>query len=214
MKFYSLLLSLFASILLGMPLISTAFAAEQLPPWPMLFKGTAYLDGQLVDNGVITIKIDDWESRPVSTVNGVFTCSDACLLAGPPGYDYVGKSVTFHLNSKHVAELTFPFPLQGTPSINPVDLFFGDLPVALPTPTPFMLMLVPTPTPFLNQSISAATPTINQLTPTPSSDDLSSPNSSDFFGSSFFYIALIGIIASVILSMVGLMRSRSKPDYQ
>lgn len=191
-----------------------AFAADEVPPWPMLFEGTAYYDGEFVRDGLITVRVDDWESRSVNVTDGIFKCAATCLLAGPPGYNYVGQPITFHLNDEHTARLTFPFPLQGTPSISPIDLYFGDLPAALPTPTPFTLMLLPTPTPSLAtgttpnptiyQPAPTATPSVATTTDTPDSAG------STFFTSLFFYIVVGGLCVLLLLTGYAYIRSKSR----
>ena len=203
----------FCTTLLFFATITTsALAAEQMPPWPMLFEGTAYYDGELLAEGSITVRIDDWESRPIVVQDGSFKCADTCLLAGPPSYDYVGKPVSFHLNSSRIAQLIFPFPLQGTPSISPIDLYFGDLPLVLPTPTPFTLMLVPTPTP-LPASGMTPTPTTESLpvsaNPTPTPATTTDSANTAFYNSFFFYIVIAGVFVILLLTVYGIIRFRS-----
>ena len=124
---------LFAALLwIALGAGSTRAQETEFPPWPLLFEGDVYLDGEPVAQGEVTIRIGDWEGARVPVVDGSFRCADPCLIAGPPSFDYVGEPVTFHLDTGYVASFTFPFPEAGSPSRTRVELFFG----ALPTPAP------------------------------------------------------------------------------
>ncbi len=103
------------------------------PPLPYIFEGSVTLDGDPVPTGQLTLRIGDWESKPVPVVDGVFTCSDPCLIAGPPNRSYIGQELSFHLNGVHKARLTFPF--QEGPARVRVELVFGER-AATPTPVP------------------------------------------------------------------------------
>ncbi len=112
------------------------------PPFPLLFEGSVLLDGALVERGELTVRIGGWESKAVPVVDGRFECTDPCLIAGPPNFDYIGLPLTFHLDGAHEASLTFPFR-QGPDRIS-VELIFGD---PGPTPTPLVQdPPIPTPT--------------------------------------------------------------------
>ena len=91
---------------------------QSIPPFPVVYlEGTALLDGEPVAEGEIVVRVGDWE-RPtrIPIRNGMFTCAEeGCLLVGPPGYAYAEEPVTFHLNGELQADLTYPFPLLGTP---------------------------------------------------------------------------------------------------
>ena len=46
---------------------------QSIPPWPILFQGTALLNGEPVQEGALTVRIGDWESpKPVPVSDGVF----------------------------------------------------------------------------------------------------------------------------------------------
>ena len=111
-------------------------------PLPILFEGTVELDGRPVAEGVLTVRIGDWESRAVPFRDGAFACAAHCLIAGPPGFEYVDQQVTFHLDGRHEADFAFAFPNLDEPSQRRVELRFGSPPTPTPAPTPS-----PTPTP-------------------------------------------------------------------
>ncbi|MEX2598098.1 MAG: hypothetical protein WD533_00410, partial [Dehalococcoidia bacterium] len=102
-----------AAVLLGLALWPAgAFAqGESAPPWPLLYQGEVYVDGEpLSGNAVLTVRVGDWESKEVPVTGGTFRCADPCLIAGPPDSSYIGEPVTFHLNGEHQAARTFAFP--------------------------------------------------------------------------------------------------------
>ena len=108
-------------------LMSIAIARAQAPeppPLPIIFEGTVRLDDQLVADGLLTLHVGDWRSARVPVVDGAFRCADPCLLAGPPSTDYVGALVTFHLDERFVANLTFAFPNLAEPSWQQIELSF------------------------------------------------------------------------------------------
>ena len=113
-------------------------------PLPILFEGTVELDGRPVAEGELTVRIGDWESRAVPFRDGAFACAAHCLIAGPPGFEYVDQQVTFHLDGRHEADFAFAFPNLDEPSQRRVELRFGSppTPTSTPAPTPS-----PTPTP-------------------------------------------------------------------
>ncbi len=85
--------------------------AADFPPLPVLFSGTASLDGQPVAEGRLSVRVGDWETRrPVAVVDGAFACAHECLTAGPPSLDYIDEPVTFVLDGGLTATLTFPIP--------------------------------------------------------------------------------------------------------
>jgi hypothetical protein len=124
--------SVMAVALLWLPTVGVIGAqdtAKGPPPFPLLFEGSAILDGEAVASGELTVRIGDWESRPVAVADGRFVCSDPCLIAGPPNEDYIGLAVTFLLDGTREATLTFPF--EPGPARVGVELVFG---VTTPTP--------------------------------------------------------------------------------
>lgn len=195
-----------AATVLLLPLIALAQDGdderpESIPPFPIVYlEGTVTLDGEPVAEGEIVVRVGDWE-RPtrVPVVDGVFECaSDAgCLLVGPPGYRYAEEQVTFHLNGEQQADLTYPFPLLGTPCfVESTELRFGesvesrtedecpgvtrvapeDVPTVPPTPTPTPTPTAtptpaPTPTPVPPTATPVPAPTATPATITPVPDD-------------------------------------------
>ena len=78
--------------------------------------------------GELVVRVGDWEHLTrIPVRDGAFTCGDeACLIVGPPNYSYVDEPVTFHLNGERQADLTYPFPLLGTPClVDHIELRFG-----------------------------------------------------------------------------------------
>ena len=128
-RWVALALALAVAALLGG---NAALAQDQdqdqsIPPWPILFQGTALLNGEPVQEGALTVRIGDWESpRPVPVSDGVFECGAACLIAGPPSLAYLDLPVTFHLDGEWQATLSFTYPYLGTPCLVEVELLFGD----------------------------------------------------------------------------------------
>jgi hypothetical protein len=103
----------------------TRAQALEPPPLPIIFEGTVRLDNQLVAEGWLTLYVSDWRSARVPVVDGAFRCGDPCLLAGPTSTDYLGKLVTFHLDDRFVADVTFPFPNLAEPAWQEIDLSFS-----------------------------------------------------------------------------------------
>ena len=160
-----------------------------IPPFPVVYlEGTALLDGEPVAKGEIVVRVGDWErEKRIPVVNGMFDCAndEGCLLVGPPDYAYAGEPVTFHLNGEQQADLTYPFPLLGTPCfVESTELRFGegveprsedecpgvarvapeDIPTLPPTPTPTPTPTAPTATPTPGPTATPVPPT---ATPTP-----------------------------------------------
>ena len=150
--------ALLAAALAGAPvaLAQDGGAPGSIPPWPIVYSegGTVLLDGEPVAEGELLTRVGDWE-RPtaIPVRGGAFDCGDLCLLAGPPGFDYAGEPVTFHLRGGGLdgelqADLTYAFPLLGTPCLvdEPVTLRFGEG-AAEPSAAPCPESVTPTPTP-------------------------------------------------------------------
>ena len=80
-RWAALALALAVAALLGG---NAALAQDQsIPPWPILFQGTALLNGEPVQEGTLTVRVGDWESPiPVPVRDGVFDCGAACLIRG------------------------------------------------------------------------------------------------------------------------------------
>jgi hypothetical protein len=101
------------------------------PPWPVIYDGHVFMDGEPVSAGTLTARVGDWESLGVPVVNGLFRCADPCLIVGPPDFSYVGLPVSFHLAGEaRPAHLQFDFPAMEQPLRDSIDLFFGDVPSA------------------------------------------------------------------------------------
>lgn len=121
------------------------------PPFPIVYGegGIALLNGEPVAEGELIVRVGDWE-RPtaIPVRDGAFGCGALCLLVGPPGFDYAGEPVAFLLNGEMQADLTYAFPLLGTPCLvsEPVTLRFG-VGAAPPIAAPCPESVVPTPTP-------------------------------------------------------------------
>ena len=101
---------------------------------------------------MLSVRVGDWETRrPVNVEGGAFVCAAACLIAGPPSYDYVGEPVLFVLDGTYAAAEGFLFPDLPSPSNIEVALTFSSdniLPPPPPTPTPAPTpAIAPTPTP-------------------------------------------------------------------
>ena len=131
-------------------------APDSFPPYPIVYSegGIALLDGEPVAEGELLTRVGDWE-RPtaIPVRDGAFGCGRFCLLVGPPGFDYAGETVTFHLRAEGLsgelqADLTYAFPLLGTPCLvdEPITLRFGEG-AALRSEAPCPESVVPTPTP-------------------------------------------------------------------
>ncbi len=140
--------ALLASVLAMLPAAAQDPPADpppppDFPPLPILFAGTATLDGQPVERAQLSVRVGDWETRrPVSVVDGTFNCATECLIAGPPSFDYINEPVTFILNGRLAATLTFPFPNLSSPDRRNIALEFSASPAPTQTPIP-----APTPSP-------------------------------------------------------------------
>ena len=231
--------ALLAAVLLLVPLVALAQDGgderpQSIPPFPVVYlEGTVTLDGEPVAEGEIVVRVGEWE-RPtkIPVRNGMFTCGDdGCLLVGPPGYSYAEDPVTFHLNGEQQADLTYPFPLLGTPCfVDSTELRFGegveprtedqcpgitrvspeDIPTLPPTPTP-----TPTPTATPTPAPTATPTPMPTATPTPVPAPIATPTpapSSGSGGAGAIIVALIvavGIAAIVGVGATVLRRRRS-----
>ena len=231
-RWAALTLALAVAALLGG---NAALAQDQsIPPWPILFQGTALLNGEPVQEGALTVRVGDWESpKPVPVSDGVFECGTACLIAGPPSLAYLDLPVTFHLDGERQATLSFTYPYLGTPCLVEVELLFGDdagpavtanpcqsgvVPLPTPTPTPTPLPATPTPTavppPPTSAPTSAPAPTAAPAaeatsTPTPAPAPTDETPSG---GGSGTLIAIVvgGIVVIVALAIVGIRLVRRR----
>ena len=217
-RWAALALALAVAVLLGG---NAALAQDQsIPPWPILFQGTALLNGEPVQDGTLTVRVGDWESpKPVPVRDGVFDCGAACLIAGPPSLAYLDLPVTFHLDGEWQATLSFTYPYLGTPCLVEVELLFGDdagpaltanpcqsgvVPLPTPTPTPPpatptpTAAPAPTPTPEPAPAPTAAPAAEPTATPIPAPAPTDEPSSGGNSGT------LIAIVVGVIVVIVAL----------
>ena len=235
-RWAALALALAVAALLGG---NAALAQDQdqdrsIPPWPILFQGTALLNGEPVQEGALTVRIGDWESpRPVPVSDGVFECGAACLIAGPPSLAYLDLPVTFHLDGEWQATLSFTYPYLGTPCLVEVELLFGDdagpaltanpcqsgvVPLPTPTPTPTPLPATPTPTaappPPTSAPTSAPAPTAApaaEATSTPTPAPAPTDESSSGGGSGTLIAIVVGaVVVIVALAIVGIRLVRRR----
>ena len=229
-RWAALALALAVAALLGG---NAALAQDQsIPPWPILFQGTALLNGEPVQEGTLTVRIGDWESpRPTPVSDGIFDCGAACLIAGPPSLAYLDLPVTFHLDGERQATLSFTYPYLGTPCLVEVELLFGDDAgpavtanpcqsgvVPLPTPTPTPLPATPTPTAAPPAPTSAPT-SVPAPTAAPAAEATSTPtpapaptDETSSGGGSGTLIAIVvgGIVVIVALAIVGIRLVRRR----
>ena len=203
---------------------------QSIPPWPILFQGTALLNGEPVQEGALTVRVGDWESPiPVPVRDGVFDCGAACLIAGPPSLAYLDLPVTFHLDGEWQATLSFTYPYLGTPCLVEVELLFGDDAGPALTANPCQSGVVPLPTPTPTPLPATPTPTVAP-TPTPTSAPTSAPTAapvaeatatpipapaptdeSSSGGSSGTLIAIVvGVVVIAALAIVGIRLVRRR----
>lgn len=152
-------------------------APDSFPPYPIVYSegGVALLDGEPVAEGELLTRVGDWE-RPtaIPVRDGAFGCGGFCLLVGPPGFNYAGEPVTFHLRAEGLsgelqADLTYAFPLLGTPCLvdEPITLRFGEGAARRSeAPCPETVIPTPTPTPIPTPTATPApTPTATATPP-------------------------------------------------
>ncbi len=145
----SLVLLAVSLFLFGLSGVGVAYAQnepppEGPPPLPVIVQGTAYVDGVLMQGEAeLTARILDWESRPVTVIDGVFDL----LIVGPPSGAYTNQPVTFHLLEMESRQRT-RFTMLGAPLALVVRLDFSER-AGTPTPqlTPTELPVTPPPLP-------------------------------------------------------------------
>lgn len=134
----------------------------QPPPAPVVYGGPALTGGAPAPDGlVIVARIGDYESRPQRTLNGRYDL----LTVGPPGADYLYRTITFHMPEYgHQAAETDIF--VGGPSERELTLTFPAVPTATPTAA---TAPAPTVTPSPRATPTAAAPSLTpRASPTPS----------------------------------------------
>ena len=135
------------ALLLGsffIPYTAHASSHDQgFPPFPYLVVGTVQVDGSFIsESSVLTARIDDWETRPVTVTDGSFgTAPGIPIVIGPPNASYLGKTVTFHLGAELIAEQSFTFENLPEPAFLQQNLtFISSFDVPQPSdPTPVAL---------------------------------------------------------------------------
>ena len=110
---------------------ATVFVPPGLPPaWPFIFSGDITAGGAPVPAGYTLVsRIDDYESKPVVTLEGRYLA----LLAAPLQEKWFDRPITFHLigpdGSEVKAEQTETFVVRPHPtSFMPYALVFPQLP--------------------------------------------------------------------------------------
>ncbi|MBI4197808.1 MAG: hypothetical protein HY533_01695, partial [Chloroflexi bacterium] len=97
--------SLFAKALLLVMAATSAAAvpalAQEPPVFPILYGGTAYVNGQPAPEGaVLVVKVGDWQNRTTVERNGTYHG----LMAAPPTKEYYSRPITFHLEEMTAQE--------------------------------------------------------------------------------------------------------------
>ena len=140
------------ALLLGsffIPYTAHASSHDQgFPPFPYLVVGTVQVDGSFIsESSVLTARIDDWETRPVTVTDGSFgTAPGIPIVIGPPNASYLGKTVTFHLGTELIAEQSFTFENLPEPAFLQQNLtFISSFDVPLPSDTTPVPLSEPSP---------------------------------------------------------------------
>ncbi len=151
--------------------VPTKPAARPSSP-PVVYFGNVMINGEPAPDGlVIVARIEDYQSKPVTTSNGAY----ANLIVSPLSTSYLYKSVTFHIPASGVQAFETEL-FRGGPEERYLALTYPTLPVPAPTPAPSPVPApsptpapVPIPTPMLTPtpaSATAPTPTPTQPPPT------------------------------------------------
>ena len=118
-------------------------AAQSPPPAPTVYSGTATAGGAPVPDGYqivarVVANVGTYQSDPVTVRGGRY----GALAVSPPGVEFSGRTITFHLGDVQAME-TGAYRSAGRPEIKTgFNLTFPSVPEPTPTPTP----VPPTPT--------------------------------------------------------------------
>ena len=118
-------------------------AAQSPPPAPTVYSGTATAGGAPVPDGYrivarVVANVGTYQSAPVTVRGGRY----GALEVSPPGVEFSGRTVTFHLGDVQAME-TGTYRSAGRPEIKTgFNLTFPSVPEPTPTPPP----VPPTPT--------------------------------------------------------------------
>jgi hypothetical protein len=139
------------------------FAQEPLV-FPILYGGTAYVDGQPAPAGTVLIaKVGDWPNSTTVERNGTYHG----LLVSPPTKEYYYRPITFHLGEMTAQEQDVFLP-AGEPTFKDsgYDLHFSRAAQPAATPTPSSTFL-PATTPTAQRGVTpvSVTPALPHETP-------------------------------------------------
>ena len=146
--------------------VPTQPAARPVNP-PVVYSGNVTINNEPAPDGlVIVARIEDYQSDPVTTINGAYDN----LIVSPLSTSYLYKSVTFHIPASGVKAAETEL-FHGGPEERYLDLTYPVLPVPTSTPEPIPAPVptstpapVPTPTPTPAPAPAVApTPTPTQL---------------------------------------------------
>ncbi len=128
---------------------ASAVRAQEQPVRPTIYNGSLTFNGQpLLDGLKVLARIGDYETASVISKNGRYQG----LTVRPPKQRYLGKMVTFHVESTQAYETEKFVPGKSGPNFTRYifDLTFPALPMRPPTPTPTATNTpVPTATPVV-----------------------------------------------------------------
>ena len=140
--------------------VPTKPAAQPVNP-PVVYFGNVTINNEPAPDGlVIVARIEDYQSKPVTTSNGAYTN----LIVSPLSTSYLYKYVTFHIPASGVEAFETEM-FVGGPAERPFDLTYPALPVPTSTPAPTPAP-VPTPIPTPPPTSTPATASVSIPTPT------------------------------------------------
>ena len=101
-----------------------ALSSQQPHPFPIVYGGRAFIDGQpTLDGTRIVGRVDGFETHPVFVENGQYRN----LVIQPPDRSYFDKTITFHAGEARARE-TGLFREMSSPDVQSLDLHFGKSP--------------------------------------------------------------------------------------
>ena len=187
------------ALLLGsffIPYTTHASSHDQgFPPFPYLVVGTVQVDGSFIsESSVLTARIDDWETRPVTVTEGSFgTAPGIPIVIGPPNASYLGKTVTFHLGTELIAEQSFTFENLPEPAFLQQNLtFISSFDVPQPSD----------PTPVALSEPSSSVDSANNPNP-PSAPDNTRDNT-------FLWLVLLALGAALVVLIYRIRNKKNK----